>query len=40
MMRLAEPPHQHTGANIPEIEFVVFCFIAILLMMWLVLERD
>jgi hypothetical protein len=40
MMRLAEPHHHHTGVDIPEIVFVVFCFIAIVLMMGLVLKRD
>jgi len=40
MMRLAEPHHHHTGFNIPEIAFVIFCFVAIVLMMGLAFKRD
>ncbi len=40
MMRLAEPHHHNIGADMPEIAIVVFCFIAIVLMMGLVLKRD
>ena len=40
MMRLAEPHHHNTGFDIPEIAIVVFCFIAVVLMMGLVLKKD
>ena len=40
MMRLVEPHHHHTGVDIPEIAFVVFCLIAVVLMMGLALNRD
>ena len=40
IMRLAEHHHHHIGVDTPELALLVFCFIAIVLMMGLVLKRD